>query len=293
MIAGGRRYVIYKSRTDKFKLYTLGDMHMGSRNCALKILQHDVAEIAADPKAFWLGMGDYADYVGFRDAKRFDPDGIAQDISVADLGQLGKVLMQRVRDVLAPIKDKCVGLLYGNHEDSYQICTEQQHLHGWLCTELGVPDLGYSCFVDLVFVRVAQAGQDKSYKLLLGWPYKRHGNERWRLRIRAHHGAGAAQTAGGKLNRLVQFMQQAPRADLVVCGHVHDQVGRRLPYLDANKDCTDIVDHARVGVISGTYLKTYAVGPAGYGEKKGYDPTPLGCAVVDIEPDKRRIRGEV
>jgi hypothetical protein len=48
-----------------------------------------------------------------------------------------------------------------------------------------------------------------------------------------------------------------------------------------------------VGVISGSYLKTYAQGVTTYGEQKGYEPTSLGAAWVQIHPESRRLEAPV
>jgi len=159
-----------------------------------------------------------------------------------------------------------------------------------LCNELEAPDLQYCALFDLVFVRKART---KKPYLSEESPAQEDGKGRSvTFRVFGHHGAGYAQTPGGKLNRLVQFMQSFV-ADIYFCGHVHDKVGRREPALGANADCTKIEAYERVGVISGSYLKTYAQGTTTYGEQRGYRPTTLGAATVRINPDKRKVRGEI
>jgi len=85
-------------------------------------------------------------------------------------------------------------------------------------------------------------------------------------------------------------MDYFPSADLVLLAHVHDQKVQKVPRLDANANCTEIVEHVQVGAICGSYLRTYAEGHAGYGEQKLYRPASLGATVIEFEPDKRRMR---
>jgi len=288
MEAGGKRYIVYGSRSNTISIWNLADLHMGSAACAEDLLRKDVAAIRDDPCAFWFGGGDYADFIGYTDI-RFDPDVVAPWISVKDLKQLGRVSMRRVRDLLLPIKDKCLGLLEGNHEKKYELKKDHEGLHGWLCEELGAANLAYSCLVDVTFVRHPRTARPT---LTLDNPDRQ--NSRRAFRFFLHHGAGYAQTAGGKLNRLIQFMYSFD-ADVYMCGHVHDQVGRREPMIGADADCKKLIAKEKVGVISGSYLKTYAQGTTTYGEMKGYRPTVLGAAKVEVTPmaTKQPVKGAI
>ncbi len=287
MEAGGKRYVSYPSRSNWFTLYNLSDLHYGNRACALDILKADIERIRVDPFALWTGGGDYAEYISYRD-RRFDPDTVIEQLGVKDLGKLGQVLTDRVGDLLRPIANQCLGMVFGNHESVYQRAQEQQHLHAELCASLGVPNLGYSGLFDIAFVRnphVKKPSLSRHRQPLTGYPTET-------FRVFIHHGAGFAQTPGGKLNRLIQFMH-AFDADIYMVGHVHDQKGQRLPTIGANAACDKIVARERLGIVSGGYLKTYAQGVTSYGEMRAYQPTHLGAAFVRIRPDTREMKGEI
>jgi len=289
MIPGGRRYILYGSRSAEISMATLADIHYGNRGVAIDHLKSDIARIADDPYAFWLGGGDYADLVGTKD-KRFDPEGITEELTVRDLGQLGHVQMKKVRDLFSPIADKCVGVMKGNHEDTYEIANEQQQLVHWLATELNTRYLGYCCFLDLHFVRVPR--WRKPPMLLPLGQLAPPGGPHWSVRIFAHHGSGFAQTPGGKLNKLIQFMDYF-QADLTIIAHIHDQNAKRLVRLRANEDCEELVEIPQVGMVTGTYLRTYATGEASYGEKRGFRPVPLGAVSAKFRPDKKELRVEI
>ena len=284
METGGKSYIYYPSRTNVIEIWNLSDLHLMSKSCAEEEIREDVEEIRANPYAFWFGGGDYADFISVTD-KRFDPDAVSPKVSVADLGNLGNKGMELARDIFKPIKHKCLGLLFGNHEAVYMISKEQTHLHAWLCTELGVPNLGYCALFDVGFSRVPGC------KPHLSRSGKGNINV-WAVRMFAHHGAGFSTTPAGKLNRLLQFMDSF-RADVYWCGHVHDQKGQRISSLGANAECTTVKAFTRLGVISGGYLKTYQQGVTSYGEMKGYRPTVLGAAKVEFYPDKQTFKGEI
>ena len=293
MQAAGKRYIWHPSRSDQIKLLYFSDIHWMAKACAEKEVIRTRDEIQNDPNTFWIGGGDYGEFIGFGDTKRFDPDAVSEKVTVSDLARLGKVTYTAVRDLFKPIARKCLGLIVGNHEKQYMRRLQQEDLHGWLCTELGVADLGYSCFIDVVFQqsRGNMGIGTKPFPRLEGksLPKSLHaGSETFR--IWCHHGAGAAQTKGGKINRLTSFMRTFD-ADIFFMGHVHDQMGARIQCLTATADCLELRNREKLGVISGSFLKTYARGVTTYGEQKGYEPTTLGAAWVAIRPDTREMWG--
>jgi len=285
MQAAGKRWILYPSRSNTITVWAVGDLHMMNRACAEERLQTDIDAIKADPCAFWVGLGDYADFIGYRD-KRFDPDSVAEWVSVDKLGQMGKLGYERIRKLFQPIAHKCLGLLQGNHERQYELHTEQQDRTTWLCCELGVPNLGYSALFDVVLVRAPRTKAPK-----LQWKAPVATGSSWTVRFFCHHGAGYAQTPGGKLNRLARFMD-AFEADVYMCGHVHDQIARRQPILTANRACDELKARDRVGIVTGSYLKTYGPGTS-YGEQRGYAPVNLGMASVTLRPARDAGLGQI
>ncbi len=289
MEAAGKRYVWYGSRNPEFRIWNLSDLHWMAKACAEKEIRKDIKEILSDPYSFWLGGGDYLDFIGHTD-KRFDPDAVAEWVPLKALGDLAAFGREQLRALFRPIAHKCFGLLLGNHEMRYQLATEHESWHSWLCTELGVPRLGYSCLFDVVFCRVTGCGVKEPRLSATAPPNNKYSSESFR--VFAHHGAGYAQTPGGKLNRLVQFMQSFD-ADLHFIGHVHDHVARKEPAISADATCTTLTQRLRLGMVSGSYLKTYEQGSISYGEQKGYRPTSLGAAVATVRPEVREMEAVV
>ena len=41
-------------------------------------MKRDRDAILNEPNTFWIGGGDYAEFIGFGDTKRFDPDAVAR-----------------------------------------------------------------------------------------------------------------------------------------------------------------------------------------------------------------------
>ncbi len=287
MEATGKRYICHASRSDKFTLWNMSDLHWLSKSCAEKEVLKDIQRIKNDPFSFWISTGDLADFIGYDDAKRFDPDCVAERVKVSDLAKLGDFTIKELTSLLNPIKDKCLGIGLGNHELKYQQLHQQRNLQKELCDNMGVVDLQYSGFFDLVFVRK----RGFAVPVFVTGSPGRSGN-RITFRVYYHHGAGFAVTPGGKLNRLIRFMENND-ADIYMIGHVHDKMARRQQPLGANASCIKIVNKNQIGVISGSYLKTCEQGVLGYGEQKGYAPVSLGAAWVRINPETRELTAEI
>lgn len=297
MIPSGYRLVEYPSRTDEIGMYVTGDWHETARACAHEMLEADLEEIRANPRGIWLGMGDYSDAIGVRD-KRFDTEAYADDITIRDLGKFAFVSAKRIEWLMHPIRRQCLGLLYGNHELTMMKLSEGRQMHAWLCTELGVPCLDYSTVFQLRFVRNHRLrdGMIRLSTWIPGQPPLARSTDRgstWTVTIFAHHGAGAAQTPGGKLNKLRAAMDFFPYVDLTILAHVHEQKCEPSTVLLTDADCTKIRSHDRKGVISGTYLRTYAEGEVTYPEERLYRPVPLGMARIVFTPDKHKFMVEM
>lgn len=257
----------------EYNLWCLGDIHWGAAGCFEEMVDRTIERIRKDRRALWIGMGDYFDLIGWQD-KRFDPEMIAEKHKGAYFRKLGSAMVRHGAAKLKPIRNKCLGVLTGNHEWRYARDYDQA-VTSDLAAALGVPFLGYSCWLDLVFKPKAGGRSRK----------------RQRFRIVAHHGAGWARTPGGKFNRLRRFAQQFD-CDIAIMGHVHMKLDDESVVLTLDPRGRRISQRTRLGVISGTYLRTYHQdndGSSGYGERALYEPVPLGSPCIIISPETREL----
>ena len=256
--------VKYRSRKDEFRLWPLGDIHAGSLHCAENEIKRQVQIIKDDPHSVWVGMGDYAELITPKDS-RWDTDVIAEWVERSNPAESQRVW---VRNLFKPIADKCIGLLSGNHEESIRL-HNYQDIHLDLCRDLGVTNLGYSCFVRFKFQRYT--GTVHSFVGVF------------------QHGSGGAQTEGGKIMRLKRLMDSFD-ADIYAMGHIHDIQIDTIPQITID-DAGKIKQKVRVGAITGSWMKSYTQGiRASYAERKGYPPSVLGCSHFVISPDKETLR---
>lgn len=258
--------IVYKSRKDEYRLYPIGDIHAGTLHCAEHEIKKKVKEIQDDPHAIWIGMGDYAECILPND-KRWDVDVCAKWVERSNIAESQR---QWLKELLSPIKDKCVGLLEGNHESSIRRYNYQD-IHLDLCRDLEVRPLGFTCYVRFVFCRRLET----------------HGANTF---IGAfQHGSGAAQTEGGQIMRLKKFMDSFD-ADIYGLGHIHSIKTNTIPQLRLSENLK-IKQRLKVGAVTGSWRTTYTQGiRADYSERGGMYPTVLGCPVFLIIPDKGILR---
>lgn len=262
--------ISYTNSEGEFRLYPLGDIHAGTKHCVENDLQKVIDQIKNDSQAWWIGMGDYGEFITPADFKRWDSKVIAEWLK-DDQDNIAECQTDYLEKLLAPIKGKCIGLLEGNHEDSHRRFNHVD-VQKNLCKRLDLTNLGYSAWVKLRFAR------EKS-------------NEHHVFRCVFSHGSGWAITPGAKMNRLQRFMNSFD-ARIYGIGHMHDIITNSVPYLELS-DSNIIRQKERVGAVTGCWFKTYTQGvAASYGEKRNYPPTSLGCPRFIINPTKDEVRVE-
>lgn len=260
----------YRRSDSTFKLYCLGDIHAGTIHCVEKDIKAKVAEIAKEKNTYWIGMGDYGEFITPRD-KRFDPSQKA----IADwveLDNIGHCQEEWVCNLFQPIKKKCIGLLYGNHEEWMRMYNHD-NVHKNICDKLGADNLGFSSFIRLFFRRESS-------------------NECHIIKGAFTHGRSCAITKGAKLNALKRFMDDFD-AHIYGYAHVHDYIPNPKSYMtlaDRPFDQAKIKSAEAMGALTGSWFRTYTQGTvASYGEQKVYPPTEICCAVFTINPQTGAI----
>jgi len=255
----------------EIKLYLFGDIHAGTIHCVEHEVERKVDEIKNSKNTYWLGMGDYAEFITPKD-KRFDPS-LKSTAEWVEPDNLGHSQTKRLTAILAPIKHKCIGLLYGNHENSIRIFNHE-NVQQNLCDALKVDNLGYSCFIRFHFQR-------------------ENSTERHLITGAFTHGSSGAITEGAKLMALMRWMKSMD-ADLYGYAHLHDYLEKsysRMVVVDKSNKQGKIKSKVVSGVTTGSWFRTYTQGiQASYGEQKCYPPTEICCAMFTINPNTGTIQ---
>lgn len=237
----------------------VSDLHYGAEEMDYRKWLELRDWIAAHPATRFVLLGDLLNTATKGGVS--DPDPLPFDVA-----------MELLREDLRPVADQCLVALAGNHEGRIQrelglrICPVQS-----LCDDLGIHYGGYDTFLRLY---VTDGTHQQTYDGYL------------------HHGFGAAQTPGGKINALVRKMQSLD-VDFLAMGHVHDrQVAEqlRLGMADSafGEPGVNVETSAKPMVYAGSYLR-YTQGS--YARNKGLVPTSLGGVSLHCYVAKHSVHG--
>jgi len=248
------------SRSDEVVLIPIGDIHLGARACDTDALKATIEEVKRTPNAFWLGMGDYSESITISD-KRFDLRSVEPTLR-SKLDDLPNACLQQLVGLFSPIKDKCLGLLVGNHEETLRL-RQSQDIHSALCVALSAKNLGYDA--------------------LIRWKFRR-GRATSTLMVFASHSTIAGRKDGAKVNRMMDVTRNFD-ADLYLFGHGHSQIASRSVELSVPESGQlKLKERLRIALMTGTYRKTYQQETLDYSEKMGCSPTPIGSPRILIRP---------
>lgn len=260
------RIIEHDSRSDFWYLRPIGDIHLGSVNCDEAQLDWDIRWILEND-AWWVGMGDYLECIARKDL-RFRPEDVAE--WCRGEGDVAEAQLQRFVSKIQPIKDKCLGLLKGNHEDAIYDKWDND-IYGRLLYYLKIPEqrirLDTRGFIRLIFRRRSGEGSKKFSTVSVN--------------IFAEHGYGGGRLEGAPALALGRLSKNY-LADIFIEGHRH----RELSMVDERvRVCgRRLVGEKLAFVCSGTYLKSWQEDSEIYVERKQYPPKPTGSPVVRLAP---------
>lgn len=259
------RRTVYESRSDTFTLIPIGDVHLGNLHADERTLRQIVRRIEADEHAYWIGLGDYCEFINMRDP-RFDPrELVGWLMNGESLADIGRAESARFAEILKPVAHRCLGLVEGNHE-----ATILRH------SETDV----YSVIVE------ALADPQHEHRLdhrgMVMWRFTRAGGSTWTMTILASHGSGGGQSAGAVSNRLRNLVDMVDGVDLVLMGHMHAPDDRPFAKFRPGRNKVDIRTVRAVSIPA-------LCGDMAYAESKDMRPVPTGWCEITIHPDAQRI----
>lgn len=259
-----RHRIIVKSTGDYFSVIPIGDIHSGIINCDEERLKADIDYIRTHKNVYWVGMGDYCEFVNSSD-KRFDVRLLVPELRV-ELDNLAYKQSDRIIKMFKPIASKCLGMLEGNHEE-YIKRAYHVNVQEYICNSLRVRNLSCQAFITLQFIY--EKGRLTSSVVI------------W-----AEHGHVAGKKVGGNLNYLHDQASNF-NADIYLCGHSHKKVCDSTVRLEIAFGGGIRAKKLSYG-ITGSYYRGHWEGTATYQQKNCYPPTNVGCLKIKIFPFKKK-----
>ena len=280
-----------RSRKETFKLYVLGDVHIGALNCAEKELRSMVKRIEEDPYSYWIGGGDFCDAVILGDVKRFDintlPNWMLKGDPTTIRQRIGDILYeQRKRwcDIVEPIKHKCLGMIEGNHEYSIFKYHNRDHM-AELCRRMSTEDNEVPNLTDCAFLRL-------SFDRVSGKRNKITGEPSCHVQtvtVFICHGHGGGRGVGAEPNKLFRLAADKD-VDIVLTGHTHTfcilPPTAVLSIPNSGKLPEDAIVREKHVANWGAYVYTYKSGPSTYASRANYPVRPMYTVETVIEPHR-------
>jgi len=236
-------------------LVPFGDLHLGYSTVNKEKIRR-VVEYIRDGNYKWIGMGDYIDNTP--PSHRY----YRQETSVTTPQQQVFDFVDLVR----PISDNCLGLLYGNHEirsldykTGYDPVKQMEEL-------LSLPNNVRSIGTQYFF----------KYKTTTGLEYKvfaTHGKTR---------GFFFSTRKATKVNQLLKLHEKA-EADIYLMGHVHDTLSFPIEIITGSRSIS-----TRHFILTGGFVEYFG----SYGETLGYTPVETGCNAVHMGVYEKSVKVE-
>jgi hypothetical protein len=270
-------------------LMPVGDIQWSGRDneVAMNMLRRHI-EWGVERGAWFLGMGDYIDFMSPSNRARYEAAGLYDTTRKSVDDKAAALAEDLFEKALKPSRGRWLGLLEGHHYHTYRngITSDQD-----LAERLDAPFLGACAFVRLM--------------LSLG----SNSNKRGSVVVWCHHGVGGGVTLGAPLNKLERLLTSW-EADIYLIGHHHKKVAgpidRIEPAWRGNRREATVVHRTKIIACTGSFLKGYAtedgaaskvrrttkglegtpaeVRRGGYVEQKMLNPVALGGILVKIKP---------
>lgn len=245
---------------DVINLVPIFDLHIMNPTFDKELYSQVVSFIRRTPNTYWMGGGDYGEYINFKD-KRFNPTNCYPDLKVRDLADIVKKETEVFEDMSAPIlnSNKCLGLMTGNHDNKMDK-DGFGHIVQNICNKHNLRYLGYSGFMRLLF-------------------QKFHSSTFRKFEIYYHHGYSAPRTSGGRVNNLYKMVIEH-ESDLTLTGHSHSKESVTVDYQTFGGP------RKKVGLLCGAFKKGVNWDISTWEETKGYQQNKYkaGTWIIQLRP---------
>jgi predicted phosphodiesterase len=230
---------------DGIYLVTLYDIHYGSPTFKWKEFNYTLDFIRENENARFILGGDMIENI--------TPNGkpIVTDQSINPTEQVEEFL-----SVMSPYKDKCLGIIQGNHEKR----TKKRSLMDItkvMAMAMGCSYLGIGGYIKLIVGKIEYV-------------------------LATHHGVSATKNWQLELDKMSNIYRSA---DVVIAGHDHNCNYDYIVYeeLIDNK----MKEGYKTYVRGGNYL-----GYAEYAREKSYAPKPTGSIIICLHPGVKKVQCE-
>ena len=224
--------IIHKLKGRTIRVWAVADVHIGARECDIEGFEAFLHRIAKDKDAYIVLCGDIINN-GIRDSLT----------NVYEETMPPSAQIEKAAELLAPVKDKILGAVGGNHEARSRKAVDLDPMH----TIMVMLGIGYLYRTNFAFLRIILS----------------NGNTKSRYALMLIHGKTA--------NKRKNFEFAVEGVDAIVSGHVHEgNISRpaRLVFTSRNS----VTIKPLVSVVATSFL-----GWGGYAAANMYRPAATSC----------------
>jgi UDP-2,3-diacylglucosamine pyrophosphatase LpxH len=241
----------------ELEIYPLNDLHIGDSKTDLELFNNFVKFILSDENRYIICCGDLMNNA----IKSSVSNVYGETMSPAEQK---KYLVK----VLAPLKDRILGITTGNHEGRSKKETDTDITED-IATMLGLSHL-YNEEGLFIKIAVGTCGNN--------------GKAQQNYVIHAMHGFGGGKFTGSSMNNLENYGIQYEGVDVFVMGHVHGKISSRGSKVIVDTRHDRIVQKDVLYVISGAW-QNYG----GYGMKMMLRAKPKGESKIVLSGTEKKM----
>lgn len=251
-----------------FRIYSVGDLHLTLRTFDEGRFKRFVRTIADDPAGVAIVMGDVSD-ARAKDHKFFAANMVHPRFQIDDLDILESRVAEYAAELLAPIGDKLIGFLRGNHHQAAFTHTLQYLYHS--ATKHKPEDLG-----DRAMIRLRARTQGES-------------SYRHTYIVFAQHRTSGGRKPGSQVNQQIDNMSSFD-ADLYLFAHSHKPIAHSHPRIGLNRrGALRLVRQRALLITANAWVSDVAEGVNSYADEMGLPTTSDLVHYVEVE-EKRDSR---
>lgn len=244
---------------NEIELHCLADDHIGDDQANIEVIKERISTIEDTPNAYCVMLGDSINNA-LANSK--------SDVYSAHLHPSEQI--RYVAELYAPIRDKILAILPGNHE------TRSWRAAGIDPTRMIALELGLvNKYTDEPLLMFLRFGAD-SRRSSEGRPVS--------YMIYLNHGSGGGRRVGAKANR-VEDLAGIVDADLYCVGHTHMPITFKKDYFRTTPSTSSVQQ------VTKTFVNTAAALNYGsYGSQMGFSPSCKDNPVIYLNGQKKDIR---
>lgn len=241
----------------EIKILPLSDIHIGDPLCDKNLVKNTINYIKENDDVFTILNGDLIN-CALKNSK--------SDIYGEELTPMQQ--MNKIVELLKPIKDKILAITSGNHENRIYNETSIE-INKLIAKELGLEDR-YDAIGIYLYLYFGEKVNGRKAPMV--------------YTIYIKHGTAGGKKVGGKANALVD-MTETVIADLYILGHSHTPI--------STKKCVYIPDYSNktltkkemLYMMSNSFLEF-----GGYGERLGFSPSATSVVEASLNGKRRKVR---